>query len=68
MPPTDGPAEGPLATTTPGRHAASWARQARRMATLARNSFDVCFAPDEAKKRWKAEVYDFAARNVPVAG
>ena len=39
-----------------------------QMATLARNSFDACFAPDEAKKRWKTEVDDFAARNAPVAG
>jgi NAD(P)-dependent dehydrogenase (short-subunit alcohol dehydrogenase family) len=31
-------------------------------------SFDACFAPDEAKKRWKAKVDDFAARNAPVAG
>ena len=34
----------------------------------ARNSFDACFAPDEAKKRWKTEADDFAARNAPVAG
>lgn len=26
------------------------------IATLARNSFDACFAPEEAKRRWKAEV------------
>jgi len=26
------------------------------MAVLARNSFDVCFAPDAEKRRWKAEV------------
>jgi adenosine deaminase len=26
------------------------------MAVLARNSFDACFAPDDAKSRWKAEV------------
>jgi hypothetical protein len=38
------------------------------MATLARNSFNACFAPDEAKERWKAEVDDFTARNAPVAG
>jgi adenosine deaminase len=27
-----------------------------RMAALARNSFDACFAPDADKQRWKAEV------------
>jgi adenosine deaminase len=27
-----------------------------RMATLARNSFDACFAPEADKQRWKAEV------------
>jgi adenosine deaminase len=27
-----------------------------RIATLARNSFDACFAPDQDKERWKAEV------------
>jgi adenosine deaminase len=26
------------------------------LAVLARNSFDACFAPDEAKRRWQAEV------------
>ncbi len=39
-----------------------------QMATLARNSFDACFAPDDAKERWKAEVDDYAARNAPAAG
>ena len=33
----------------------------------ARDSFDACFAPDEAKKRWKTGADDFAARNAPVA-
>ncbi len=39
-----------------------------QLATLARNSFDACFAPDDAKQRWKAEVDDYAARNAPAAG
>jgi adenosine deaminase len=26
------------------------------LAVLARNSFDACFAPDDDKSRWKAEV------------
>jgi adenine deaminase len=26
------------------------------LAVLARNSFDACFAPDGAKRRWRAEV------------
>ncbi len=33
-----------------------------QLATLARNSFDACFAPEDAKQRWKAEADDFAAR------
>jgi adenosine deaminase len=27
-----------------------------RLAALARNSFDACFAPEADKRRWKAEV------------
>ena len=27
-----------------------------RLAALARNSFDACFAPEADKQRWKAEV------------
>ena len=26
------------------------------LAVLARNSFEACFAPDDDKRRWKAEV------------
>ena len=37
------------------------------MATLAPNSFDACFASDEDKERWKAEVDDHAARNATAA-
>ena len=37
-----------------------------RLATLARNSFDACFAPEADKQRWKAEVDSWlAARRVP---
>ena len=32
-----------------------------RMATLARNSFDACFAPEADKQRWKAEVDSWLA-------
>jgi adenosine deaminase len=31
------------------------------IATLARNSFDACFAPEDEKKRWKAEVDEYFA-------
>ncbi len=34
-----------------------------RMATLARNSFDACFAPEADKQRWKAEVDSWLAAN-----
>jgi adenosine deaminase len=67
MPLTDGPA-GPAGDDNPGAARGELGPAGAQMATLARNSFDACFAPDEAKKRWKAEVYDFAARNAPVAG
>jgi len=33
-----------------------------RLAALARNSFDACFAPEEDKRRWKAEVDSWFAR------
>lgn len=33
----------------------------RHIATLARNSFDACFAPDGEKERWKAEVDGYFA-------
>ena len=33
-----------------------------QLATLARNSFDACFVPEDVRQRWKAEVDDFAAR------
>src|ERR1700755_225057 len=33
-----------------------------RLAELARNSFDACFAPEEDKRRWKAEVDSWFAR------
>ena len=37
-----------------------------RLAVLARNSFDACFAPEADKQRWKAEVDSWlAARRVP---
>ncbi len=40
-----------------------------RLATLARNSFDACFAPEEDKRRWKAEVDSWlAARGSAVSG
>ena len=32
-----------------------------RLATLARNSFDACFAPEADKRRWKAEVDSWLA-------
>ena len=32
-----------------------------RLATLARNSFDACFAPDADKQKWKAEVDSWLA-------
>jgi adenosine deaminase len=32
-----------------------------RLATLARNSFDACFAPEADKRRWKAEVGSWLA-------
>ena len=33
-----------------------------RLAALARNSFDACFAPEADKRRWKAEVDSWLAR------
>ena len=33
-----------------------------QLATLARNSFEACFVPEDVRQRWKAEVDDFAAR------
>ncbi len=33
----------------------------RHIATLARNSFDACFAPEDEKERWKAEVDGYFA-------
>ena len=39
-----------------------------QLATLARNSFDACFAPEDAKARWKAEVEDYAAGKAPAVG
>src|SRR5947207_6223780 len=33
-----------------------------RLAALARNSFDACFAPEADKGRWKAEVDSWLAR------
>jgi adenosine deaminase len=36
-----------------------------QIATLARNSFDACFAPDTDKERWKAEVDDYFAGLTP---
>ena len=33
-----------------------------QLATLAWNSFDACFVPEDVRQRWKAEVDDFAAR------
>jgi adenosine deaminase len=39
-----------------------------QLATLARNSFDACFAPDEAKERWKAEVDAYLTGRAEAAG
>jgi adenine deaminase len=39
-----------------------------QLATLARNSFDACFAPDEAKERWKAEVDAYVTGRAEAAG
>jgi adenosine deaminase len=36
-----------------------------RLATLARNSFDACFAPEEDKQRWRAEVDRWLADRAP---
>jgi adenosine deaminase len=38
---------------------------ATRLAALARNSFDACFAPEADKLRWKAEVDSWLAAGPP---
>ncbi len=35
------------------------------LAVLARNSFDACFAPEEDKRRWHAEVGTWLAASAP---
>jgi len=39
-----------------------------RLATLARNSFDACFAPEADKRRWKAEVDSWLAARAAAPG
>jgi len=39
-----------------------------RTSTLARNSFDACFAHGADKQRWKAEVDGYAAGAAPKHG
>ena len=38
-----------------------------RLAVLARNSFDACFAPEADKQRWKAEVDSWLAASAPAS-
>ena len=39
-----------------------------RLAALARNSFDACFAPEADKRRWKAEVDSWLAAHAAAPG